>query len=856
MSIAPLIAPGGSLTIASRMAAFTWGSWAVTWPEGYDAPPAPADDRELGFIAKLGDGHRPVERFGRAFVRADAQIDAVQHVSNVEKILDTAEKRVSGDVGFSRDIETAGLVGQVPGEDFTVGDLVPVRVWNRVLHGQLVTKVTHVGSVSEPVGWRVHVGDQLIYDADALRTASSEVERTIAQERRETNGRLDEVRQTASEAKSAASAADSKADAALSEVRDKAGELGKLLDRAEAAVADGRVADEAAQKLLVESRTKLDSAVAKLAEVERLLAQSDSKLAENKALAEIVKGIRAGVEKTGKEIDAQLAQARLLNDEAKTASAEAASHGAAAKEALAGTRELHDQVAVLLEDTARFVKESRESLAESRRLSEAAERSKVDAVAGAEQARVMAEQAEATLTKVAGKSAEVDKALVEVRELKAKAGQAVADAGGVLEQAKAAARATGADKDAVSALYRQVVDKHQDVLTLHGEMLAVQADINAKQQTILEAHEQAIKVTARAVKALAGSQAAMAGTLAYLQEALEAAQRAIDAANSAIESNREAIKRLAEIQAMHEKAIRELAAMTTELQKAQVKLAETNATILATQANLKKTDDQLKQSDALIQKQVDNNTLAQETTNRAVRALSGSVGAMAGSLAYLQESQENTQRTARDALDASAANTEVLRIQKDVNAKALAVAKDAESVATGTRAIALAVKYASQVNAVGIENGKRRQDFIDKILLWMADTLRMQRPVVWMQSGSGSTSFPGYEAYFTLNASYGSNTVAVNLQGKWSGLLSITVYQKSGLSDFGQWVIEDGLTKSSKSGHDKKSIPTLEGGVGQVVSGVRIVAEPVTLPDGSKPQLPSDPALLPIPPVPPELQTK
>ncbi|WP_156823187.1 hypothetical protein [Corynebacterium pyruviciproducens] len=826
----------------------------MTWPEGYDAPPAPADDRELGFIAKLGDGHRPVERFGRAFVRADAQIDAVQHVSNVEKILDTAEKRVSGDVGFSRDIETAGLAGQVPGEDFTVGDLVPVRVWNRVLHGQLVTKVTHVGSVSEPVGWRVHVGDQLIYDADALRTASSEVERTIAQERRETSGRLDEVRQTASEAKSAASAADSKADAALSEVRDKAGELGKLLDRAEAAVADGRVADEAAQKLLVESRTKLDSAVAKLAEVERLLAQSDAKLAENKALAEIVKGIRAGVEKTGKEIDAQLVQARRLNDEAKTASAEAASHGAAAKEALAGTRELHDQVAVLLEDTARYVKESRESLAESRRLSEAAERSKVDAVAGAEKARVMAEQAEATLTKVAGKSAEVDKALVEVRDLKAKAGQAVTDAGGVLDQAKAAARATGADKDAVAALYRQIVDKHQAILSLHGEMLAVQADINAKQQAILEAHEQAIKVTARAVKALAGSQAAMAGTLAYLQEALEAAQRAIDAANSAIESNRQAIRRLDEIQRMHEKAIRELSAMTTELQKAQVKLAETNATILTTQANLKKTDDQLKQSNALIQKQVDNNTVAQETTNRAVRALGGSVGAMAGSLAYMQESQENTQKTARDALDAAAANTESLRIQREVNAKALAVAKDAESVATGTRAIALATKYASQVNSVAIENSKRRQDFIDKILLWTADTLRMQRPVEWMQGGGGSNASSDYEKYFTLNTSYGANSVYVNLQGSWDGHLKITLYMRSGLTDFAQWSIAGGRTESVYAGHDKKRIAGITGGAGQEVRGVEIIATPITLPDGTKPVIPQDPVLEPIPPMPKEFQ--
>lgn len=852
VNIPPLMASGGDLAVVYRTAAYTWGAWSATYPEGV-TPPVMEPGRELGYVGQLQDGAKDLG--SRCWTRTDVQVDGVEHFSTVPSAFDAAEVRTAGEVFFEQDLDASGLGNLTPLIDFNVGDVVPVLAAGKVIDLP-VTAVDMTSAVGDELGWRVHVGGQLVSDRAELDSVNAALERQILRESRETNGRLDEVRQAASEAKSAASAADSKADAALSEVRDKAGELGKLLDRAEAAVADGRAHDAEATRLLEQSRSQLNTAVARLDQVEKLLDASDAKLAENKALAEIIKEIRAGVEKTGKEIDAQLAQARLLNDEAKTASAEAASHGAAAKEALAGTRELHGQVAILLEDTARYVKESRESLAESRRLSEAAERSKVDAVAGAEKARVMAEQAEATLTKVAGKSAEVDKALVEVRELKAKAGQAVTDAGGVLDQAKAAARATGADKDAVSTLYRQVVDKHQSILSLHGEMLAVQADINAKQQTILEAHEQAIKVTARAVKALAGSQAAMAGTLAYLQESLEAAQRAIDAANSAIESNREAIRRLAEIQRMHEKAIRELSVMTTELQKAQVKLAETNATILTTQANLKKTDEQLKHSDALIQKQVDNNTLAQETTNRAVRALGGSVGAMAGSLAYMQESQENTQKTARDALDAAAANTEVLRIQKDVNAKALAVAKDAESVATGTRAIALATKYASQVNSVAIENSKRRQDFIDKILLWTADTLRMQRPVEWMQGGGGSNASADYEKYFTLNTSYGANSVYVNLQGAWDGHLKITLYMRSGLTDFAQWSIAGGRTESVYAGHDKKRIAGITGGAGQEVRGVEIIATPITLPDGTKPQLPSDPSLLPVPPVPLELQNK
>lgn len=844
VDIPPLVASGGDLAVVYRTAAYTWGTWSATYPEGV-TPPVMEPGRELGYVGQLQDGAKDLG--SRCWTRTDVQVDGVEHFSTVPSAFDAAEVRTAGEVFFEQDLDAAGLGNLTPLIDFNVGDVVPVLAAGKVIDLP-VTAIDMVSSVGDELGWRVHVGGQLVSDRAELDSVNAALERQILRESRETNGRLDEVRQTASEAKSAASAADSKADAALSVVRDKAGELGKLLDRAEAAVADGRAHDAEATRLLEKSRSQLDSAVVKLAEVEKLLDASDAKLAENRELAEIVKSIRAGVEKTGKEIDAQLAQARLLNDEAKTASAEAASHGAAAKEALEGTRELHDQVAILLEDTARNVKESRESLAESRRLSEASERSKVDAVAGAERARVMAEQAEATLQKVAGKSAEVDKALVEVRDLKAKAGQAVTDAGGVLDQAKAAARATGADKDAVAALYRQVVDKHQSILSLHGEMLAVQADINAKQQTILEAHEQAIKLTARAVKALAGSQAAMAGTLAYLQESLEAAQRAIDAANSAIESNREAIRRLNEIQRMHEKAIRELSVMTTELQKAQVKLAETNATILTTQANLKKTDEQLKQSDALIQKQVDNNTVAQATTNRAVRALSGSVGAMAGSLAYMQESQENTQRTARDALDAAAANTESLRIQKDVNAKALAVARDAESVATGTRAIAEANRYMVQIHDIFIRNLQKMDKFNEDYTGAIGQLIVVERARTWQQSHGRSFYSADFDSFVKLDTSGRAYAFSGNVVGKWSGVLSATVVA-GGLMNYWTWMVENGqLTNNyvTDSGSTKTrfSEVTL---LKESITGVSVVVEPITRADGSRVRWPSRPTPEPIP---------
>lgn len=194
---APLLADGGSMRIVSRMAAYTWGTYGNTWPEGFNAPEPPGDDRDLGFITKL-PGRTP-GKFGRMFVRADAHVDAVQKRSDVEDILDAAAKRTSGEVYFEREIGPEGHGRMVPYVDFDINDFVPVRVWGRVLPDNLVVEISSVIEAGRVVGYNTHVGGQKWWDLEALRTENREVDKVIGAERRERGDELAAIQAEARE---------------------------------------------------------------------------------------------------------------------------------------------------------------------------------------------------------------------------------------------------------------------------------------------------------------------------------------------------------------------------------------------------------------------------------------------------------------------------------------------------------------------------------------------------------------------------------------------------------------------------------------------------------------------------------
>lgn len=190
----PLVADGGEVTVLRDLAAFSYGSWSVDWPESVPEEQRPElpDDRDFGYALKLKE---PPGRMGRRFVRANVSITAQDFdnegqpvpfsgESDVEQVLEEAAERVDGDVFFEREITRAGLGALVPRVDFDVDDVVPVIIWGKTILSP-VTSIEDVAEAGAVVDYRVHVGGQLLRDDAARERANREVERTIAQERRE-----------------------------------------------------------------------------------------------------------------------------------------------------------------------------------------------------------------------------------------------------------------------------------------------------------------------------------------------------------------------------------------------------------------------------------------------------------------------------------------------------------------------------------------------------------------------------------------------------------------------------------------------------------------------------------------------
>lgn len=199
-----LVADGGDITVGRRAATYTYGTFQVTLPDGVDQ--VPTDDRlQDGYIYR--PDNPPTGRFDVGFVRADASVDLQAQTSDVEEVIDLAQRRVEGDVFFERDITAAGLGQNVPGVDFDVGDIVTVELWSK----QLPSPVTAWDQITDQstgvTGDRVHVGGQLIADPVALRRQKNDLEQQIAAETRQRLRQVGQVDQTARSAQSTADTA-------------------------------------------------------------------------------------------------------------------------------------------------------------------------------------------------------------------------------------------------------------------------------------------------------------------------------------------------------------------------------------------------------------------------------------------------------------------------------------------------------------------------------------------------------------------------------------------------------------------------------------------------------------------------
>lgn len=253
-NLPPLVADGGELRLARRVASFVYGRREVEWPEDVDDPEELLPDgREFGWVAKLGDSEPGLSE--RRFVRADVKINAAEGYSDVEQVLDDSALRAGGEVYFESVIEEDGLGLLIPGVDFRQGDLVDVRFWGRILKDQLVTSIDWVDGKPS-----VALGGQSIRDTGELARARAEMVRLINGERAD---RVDDV----SKVSKRVDTVDEKAEGAQASA-DEADEKAEGADK-KADTADKKAVD--ADKKAGKAQSTADGAVSKADELGQLL---------------------------------------------------------------------------------------------------------------------------------------------------------------------------------------------------------------------------------------------------------------------------------------------------------------------------------------------------------------------------------------------------------------------------------------------------------------------------------------------------------------------------------------------------------------------------------------------------------
>ncbi|MBK4162623.1 coiled-coil domain-containing protein [Corynebacterium macginleyi] len=218
------VADSAQVTVLRSLASTAFGKYNLTLPEGVDLEDVyevAAPGNELAYVSSLGPRKRVGGMF-RRFVRADVDITAkgegTTPASNVERVLDEASKRTSGDFFLESDISLAGLGPWRPFEDFVVGDVANVDIWGRVVPLR-VTRIEPKRTEHSDTDWAVHVGGQLVSDADARLAENADIYKAVVDDRRDLAGLDAKIQAETSNRKQAISAESSARRADVESVR-------------------------------------------------------------------------------------------------------------------------------------------------------------------------------------------------------------------------------------------------------------------------------------------------------------------------------------------------------------------------------------------------------------------------------------------------------------------------------------------------------------------------------------------------------------------------------------------------------------------------------------------------------------
>ncbi|MBK4158454.1 hypothetical protein GWO56_02390 [Corynebacterium macginleyi] len=218
------VADSAQVTVLRSLASTAFGKYNLTLPEGVDLEDVyevAAPGNELAYVSSLGPRKRVGGMF-RRFVRADVDITAkgegTTPTSNVERVLDEAAQRTSGDFFLESDISLAGLGPWRPFEDFVVGDVANVDIWGRVVPLR-VTRIEPKRTEHSDTDWAVHVGGQLVSDADARLAENADIYKAVVDDRRDLAGLDAKIQAETSNRKQAISAESSARRADVESVR-------------------------------------------------------------------------------------------------------------------------------------------------------------------------------------------------------------------------------------------------------------------------------------------------------------------------------------------------------------------------------------------------------------------------------------------------------------------------------------------------------------------------------------------------------------------------------------------------------------------------------------------------------------